>query len=101
MENLLNNHKFLKREIDITCKWNPEIIVNKYVILDVAQEAIIGDEFLTWNEDQWNDGKYWRLESPGIYFDSSQYWKVTEIKREIYGESMKLTLIQNLSDDNR
>jgi hypothetical protein len=101
MTNLLEMYKYLKREIVLTCKWNPDVSVNDYITLDVAQEAVIGDEFLTWNEDQWNDGKFWGIESPGISFSSSEFWRVIAVKRDTEGKNMQLTLVQQYSDDEK
>ena len=99
MQNLLSLYQYLKRQIKITCKWNPDVLVNTYVTLDVAEEAIINDEFLIWNKDQWNEGKYWGIASPGISFESTKLWRVVDINRDSEGEKMKLTLVQQYSDD--
>jgi|WetSurMetagenome_2_1015567.scaffolds.fasta_scaffold34819_2 hypothetical protein len=99
LTNLLALYKFLKREVVLSCKWNPDIIVNRYIALDVPREAISGDEFLTWNDDSWNDGKFWGLEQPGISFSSTDLWRVVEIKRDSLGTKMTLTLVQLHSDD--
>jgi hypothetical protein len=99
LNNLLSLYKYIKREIKIACKWNPDVIVNKYVILDVPQEGIIGDEFMIWNQDSWNDGKFWGFAQPGINFSSSELWRVINIKRDTEGTKMDVTLVQLYSDD--
>ncbi len=99
LTNLYNMHKYVKRKIDIDCKWNPEILVNRYIALDVPKESIIDDEFLVWNKDNWNEGKYWGFAQQGISFDSNELWRVVNIKRSTDGEKMSLDLVQLYSDD--
>lgn len=99
MANLLAMYKYLKREIVLTCKWSPDVTVNDYVALDVAEESIDSDGFLIWNENQWNDSKFWGIESPGISFSSAELWRVTDIKRDTQGKQMQLTVVQLYSDD--
>jgi len=101
MDNLLAMYKFLKREVVLTCKWTPDVLVNDYIALDVPGEAINGDEYLIWNDGQWNAEKYWGLESPGISFSSADLWRVTDIKRDTQGKSMQLTVVQLYSDDEK
>jgi len=99
MDNLLDIYKFIKRQVVLECKWNPQVIVNKYIALDVPQEAITGDKYLVWNKNKWNAGKYWGIESPGINFLSAELWRVLDIKRDSQGRKMQLTLVQLYSDD--
>jgi hypothetical protein len=101
LNNLLELYKWLKRQVKITCKWNPEIIVNKYISLDIPEEVVIGTDYLIWNKNNWNEGKFWGIGSPGISFLSTELWRVTDIKRDTTGEKMQLTLVQLYSDDNR
>lgn len=101
LNNLLSLYKFLKRKVKLTCKWNPEVLVNKYVTIDIPSEAIIGEEYMIWNKDQWNEGKFWGLAQQGISFSSSNLWRVLDIKRQVEGEKMQLTLVQLYSDDAR
>lgn len=99
LDSLLEMYKFLKRKVKIVCKWNPEVLVNKYITLDIAEEVIDGDKFMIWNKDHWNDGKYWGIKSPGISFSSNNLWRVVDIKRDTEGKKMQLTLVQLYSDD--
>lgn len=101
MNNLLTLYKYLKRKVTITVKWNPEIIVNKYIALDVPEEAITGPEFMVWNkaDDNWNEGLYWGSAQPGISFDPNELWRVVNIKRAADGEKMQIELVQHNSDD--
>lgn len=99
LNNLLNQYKFLKRKVKIKCKWNPEIKINKYISLDVPEEAIKDDNNFIWNETQWNDSKFWGLAQPGISFSSVALWRVVELSRKPLGEQMTLVLVQANSDD--
>jgi hypothetical protein len=101
MENLLALNQFIKRKYTMVCKWNPEIIVNKYVSIDIPAEAIAGDQYLTWNEsgDNWNDGLYWSIQQMGITFNSSDLWRVLNIKRSAEGEKMQIEIVQQNSDN--
>lgn len=99
MNNLLTLYKFIKRKIKLSCKWNPEIIVNEYIALDVAKETIKDDRFMVWNQDQWNAGKFWGLSSPGISFLSSELWRVVDVRLNVEGEKMDLKIVQLYSDD--
>lgn len=96
LTNLLELHKHLKKEVSIETKWNPDVIINSYVTLNVPEETIVGDKYLIWNKanHKWNAGKYWGLEQLGISFDSSVNWRVIEVKRNIEGERMTLKLKQ-------
>lgn len=99
LNNLLNIYKFLKRQVKLECKWNPEIKINDYISLDIPEEAIKSDNLFIWNENQWNDNKYWGINQPGISFNSDELWRVVELKRDTLGDKMQLTLVQLYSDD--
>jgi len=92
-DNLLLWNQHLKRVVTFTCKWNPEIIINKYINLDIPTESIAGDEYMTWNNPghNWNAGLLWGIESPGESFDNSVFWRIIEVSKSVSGEKMRIT----------
>lgn len=93
--------KWLRLDVDIVCKWNPDILVGEYIKLDIPAEPLYNPDNFIWNDSDWNNGKFWSLPQQGTTFSSVNFWRVVQVKRAVDGESMSLRLNQHLSDDNK
>lgn len=91
MNYLLSVSKYLKRKIKIRTKWNPEVMVNTFITINLPRRTINSINAFVWNRDSWNAGKFWGIKKAGIVISPATYWRVIGITKNALGKEMTVT----------